>query len=314
MNKKRVMILGVLFGIFLCVLLIGTIYRYHSRTQMKQEETYTIGVVIKSEGSEYWASVTSGMETAAKEKGAELIILAPDSETNGKMQVKLLTDLIQKQVDVLAVSPVDSYDATYLDEAKEHGIPIVAFDTKIRNADVPYIGVDNRKVGEEIAKTVIETIGTEGVVGVVTGNLAQSAHRERQEGFCDYLSHSSQISVAFVESGYSNKLMPEARMSELLSEYPDLDAVFATSGVTALGLVDYLNGQTLPVFTVDAQQDAINAVKNGKITALAAQSGYDIGYKTIQYILEHKRANISEMEDFILDVEILTKDNASDWE
>ncbi len=112
------------------------------------EKPYTIGVVTKSRNSEYWMSVCSGMEKAGKDYGVSVKIISPDSESNDRMQKKMIHDLIRQDVDALAIS---SYDAPYLAEAEEAGIRIVAYDTKILAEGIPYIGIDNRKAGEELA-------------------------------------------------------------------------------------------------------------------------------------------------------------------
>lgn len=58
----------------------------------------------------------------------------------------------------------------------------------------------------------------------------------------------------------------------------------ATSAVTAMGLVDELKDTDIKIVAVDEQEDSLKAVENGQILALAAQSGYEIGYETIHYI------------------------------
>ena len=62
------------------------------------------------------------------------------------------------------------------------------------------------------------------------------------------------------------------------------------------------------VMTVDAQQDALTVVENGEIAALAAQSGYDIGYETVRFIAENKENDEAVLEDRILEADILTED------
>ncbi|MEF9954838.1 MAG: substrate-binding domain-containing protein, partial [Clostridium sp.] len=78
------------------------------------ETPYIVGVVTKSKDSEYWMSVCSGMEKAAKDFGISMMIISPESELDDRVQKKMIHDLIQKGVDALAVSPIQSYDTEYL--------------------------------------------------------------------------------------------------------------------------------------------------------------------------------------------------------
>lgn len=275
---------------------------------------YTIGAVTKSKDSEYWMSVRSGMEKAADELGVCVKLVSPDSESNDKMQKKMIHDLLQEEIDAVAISPVSSYDTSYLGEAEEKGIRVFAYDTKILQKGIPYIGSDNKRTGRELAQIMADRLGNRGTVGIVTGDLRQTAHAERMEGICSYLKEHTDIEIAFVESGYGNLLISDAEISRLFSQHPDVEGVFATSGVTALGIRQYLGDSPVLVMTVDAQQDALNAVKKGELAALAAQSGYRIGYETIRFIVQNrKKDQLEPLKDRILDVEILTKENAGAW-
>lgn len=278
-----------------------------------QTKPYVVGAVTKSADSEYWMSVCSGMEKAATDFGISVIILSPESESDDKAQKKMIHDLIQKGVDALAVSPIQSYDTAYLQEAEEKQIPVVSYDTRIVKEKIPYVGIDNQKVGEELAKTMAQQMGNVGKVGIVSGDLNQAAHKERVDGIRSYLKENTAIQIAFVESGYSNLLMSEKEIARLMQVYADVDGIFVTSAVTALGIMEYMRGTSVRIMTVDAQQDTIEAVKNGDIAALAAQSGYDIGYAVIQYIAEHRGKEIMDSADKILDVEIVTAENIGTW-
>ena len=114
-----------------------------------------------------------------------------------------------------AVSPIRSSDTDYLTEAWEKGIAVVSYDTPIVSDKVPYIGIDNRKAGQELAKAMAKQLGNTGQVGIVTGDLQQESHAERMEGILSYIKEHTGIEVAFVESGYSNRVMEETKITEL---------------------------------------------------------------------------------------------------
>lgn len=296
------------------ILLLGNVSGCMKKAEPESGETpYIVGVVTKSKDSEYWMSVCSGMEKAAKDFGISVMIVSPESELDDRVQKKMIHDLIQKGVDALAVSPIQSYDTEYLKEAEEKQIPVISYDTRIVKDGIPYVGIDNKKVGEELAKTMAEQLGNVGTVGIVSGDFQQTSHKERTEGIRSYIEKNTDIDIAFVESGYSNLLMSEEEISKLMTEHSNLDGIFATSAVTALGIMEYMQNRPVKIMTIDTQRDAIEAVSNGRISALAAQSGYDIGYAAIEYIAEHRDENINEMEDKILDIEIITKENVEQW-
>lgn len=303
---------GILFlGVLCMVLLAGCSNRQET---VSKNDAYVIGVVTKSRDSEYWMSVCSGMEKAADEEGVSVLIVSPDTETDAVLQKKMIQDLLDKKVDALAVSPIDSYsNADYIKKANEMGIPVFAYDTQIADAEVPYIGIDNEKTGWELGKYMAKQLHNKGKVGIISGDLKQMAHAGRIKGFEDYIQKNSDIQVAFVESGYSNLQMSEREITRLMNENPDISGILATSAVTALGIMEYMKGSPVAIVTVDAQEDAIEAVKNGGIAALASQSGYEIGEETVRYIVNHKKGSDQE-DQKILPVEVITNENVEDYQ
>ena len=218
-------------------------------------------------------SVNSGMEAAAAKYDMDVITLAPDSELDREVQEKQVEKLIDQNVDALAVAPIDSYHVPdYLDEIEKKKITAVCFDNGMVGGELPYIGIDNHKTGYQLAQELAEQLDHKGQVGIVAGDLKQKGHRERVEGFEEYMKSEPEMTVKFVESGYAN----------------------------------------LQMSAVDEQEDSLKAVENGQILALAAQSGYEIGYETIHYI-QNLRNGKHLKKKYYLNAEILTQDNVKEY-
>lgn len=274
-----------------------------------EEEKVTIGIVTKSKSSEYWLSVCDGMEDAAEKYHADVIILSPDSETEEDVQKNMIQDLLKKDIQALAVSPIDSYDSEdYIRQAKKKGISVYACDTPIEDSDVPYIGIDNEKLGYELGEKLAEALNHKGKIGVIAGDFNQAGHRMRVTGFEKYMEKEPGITIEMVRNGYSNMCVSQKDVNEILEKYPDLDGIMTTSAVTALGLSEATEGRGISIVSVDAQEDALKAVQDGRIVALGAQSGYQIGYETIRYIVKDLQGE-GTGEDEILDSQVLNTEN-----
>ena len=277
----------------------------------KKTETYkaTIGVVTKSKSSEYWLSVCDGMEDAAAKYNVDVVILSPDAETEESVQKNMIRDLLKTDIQALAVSPINSYDSeTYVEEAREKGISVYACDTPLEESDVPYIGIDNEKLGYELGEKLAEALNHKGNNGVIAGDFQQAGHRMRVTGFEKYMEKEPGINIEMVRNGYSNMRVSQKDVDEILAKYPDIDGIMTTSAVTALGLSEAMEGKGVSIVSVDAQEDALKAVKEGQIVALGAQSGYQIGYETIKYIVNDLEGK-GTGEDEILDSQVLTIEN-----
>lgn len=300
--------------LFLAALSLLCISGCAGRDVREPEQEIIIGVVTKSRNSEYWMSVNAGMEKAAKERNVKTVILSPDTETDKKIQKKMIQDLLKMHVDALAVSPIDSYDnQDYYAQALEMGIPVYAYDTPIADVEVPYIGIDNETVGYELARVLADKMEHKGNIAIIAGSRQQTSHEKRIAGFEKYMEQEPDIHIEVEKSGYSNLRVSEQEMEEIQANYPNLDGIMTTSAVTALGLAEATRGSGIAIATLDDQEDAIRAVEEGRITVLGAQSGYEIGYETVKYIVNDKKG-IKQDREKILDTQILTRENVEDYQ
>ena len=281
---------------------------------ISRTDPYRIGVVTKSRTSEYWMMMQSGMETAARETGAELILFSPESEADQEEQEKLAGSLIRKNVDVLAVAPIDS--ETYPDyrkAAEEKGIPLISYDTPFEDPDIPYVGIDNEKAGYRLAEYLCEALDHHGDIGVISGDTRQLNHRQRVDGIYKYIEKEPNMQVVFVEEGYGNRKLSEKEIHKLQNQYPEIRGIIANSAVAALGLVDEVKDRDILVVSHDAQSDSLEALREGSISALIAQYGYEIGYETILYIdAMYKGEEVPKKK--ILEAELLTGESLEEYD
>ena len=67
----------------------------------------TIGLSISTLNNPFFVTLKEGAEKAAKEAGAELIVV--DAQDDSAKQFSDVEDLIQKKVDILLINPTDSH-------------------------------------------------------------------------------------------------------------------------------------------------------------------------------------------------------------
>ena len=280
---------------------------------VQKEEKYTIGVVTKSSTSEYWMSLCEGAKKASEEYGMDVIFLQPDSETSKEAQIKMVETLAKKKVDIIALSPVDSQNASeYLEAASENNVPVICYDDEFESYEVPYIGIDNEKAGYELMKYLAEQMDHKGEVGIISGRLSQKCHRLRIEGAKRYLEEEPNMKLAYLKSGYSNLQMRENEIDQLKQKYPMVRGVMVTSASTAMGFIDAVSDKDMKIVSVDAQTDALTALKEGRISALIAQSGYEVGYETVRYIAEFRKTEILN-KDKMIEAQLLTLNNVEEY-
>lgn len=250
---------------------------------------HRIVIVTKALDSEFWQTLKSGAEEAARQHpDIELSVLAPEREINIDQQVSILEDQILKKVSALAVVPGGVAEVTpVLDKAKAAGIPVLIVDN-----DTPwpgklcYIGTDNRVGGRLAGDYLVKILEGHGKIAIIRGVLGVVSHDDRVAGFQDAIAQAPGIQLVTIQPANSERALGLTVMENLLTSHPDLNAVFATNDQMALGAMEgvaaqHLSGKIL-VVGFDAGKEAVRAVKSGAISAVIAQYPANMGKQAVE--------------------------------
>lgn len=104
-------------------------------TPAEATEGYTIAMLPKFKGENYFDGCYVGAQKAADELGVTLVYDGPSqSEATNAKQVEILSGFIAADVDAIVVSPCDAEGiSTTLKEAQDKGIKIITFDADTIN-------------------------------------------------------------------------------------------------------------------------------------------------------------------------------------
>ena len=307
---SRWIVLGVWVTVaFLAALFYGQLN--FSARSLPQE--YKVGVVLKAMDSEYWLAVRSRMENTAREKGMRLIVMAPENEAAYAEQEQIVRDLLAADVDALVIAPVDIDRAdVYVGMAAERAVPLLTIDEKI--TDVPYIGSDNYAIGQMAAAYMAEHIPEGGTVGILAGVAQQDAHRQRVAGFRDYVREHGGLRLVAVTMDAAQYREAALQTERMIEEHPNLAGLFVTSAIMSLGAVDTLSAHAAhPVLVgVDTQNDALRALRDGRIDAIISQDGNDTGRMAIEAVSDALAGRTIPANSYITNA-LITAVNAEDY-
>jgi ribose transport system substrate-binding protein len=250
----------------------------------RQQGGYAITLVTKALDSEFWAQVKRGAEEAARlHPEIRLNVLAPAREIYVDQQVNILEDQILKRVSALAVVPGGAQEVIpILDKAHEANIPVVIVDTDVAwPHKVSYVGTDNRFGGRLAGEFIVKALQGKGKVALLTGIPGVRSIEDRQAGCLEVLKASPGIEVAAQQPANSERALALTVMENILTSQPDIDAVFAASDQMALGAIEAIDarGKTgkIAVVGFDAGEEALQAIRNGRIQAAVAQHPFKMG-------------------------------------
>ncbi len=298
--KKRL----VCVFLMVCVLLTGCMPQ---KNNTMEENRKRVIVILKAMDSIHWMEVADGLRQAANDKNISLTILYPKQESDTDTQLDMLQDAMDSQPDALAVAPCDAVAAQeYMVHAREQGIKTMYIDEEV-NAPIgmPYIGSDNTLIGKMAAETLQtqmpEKSGAK--VAVIAGSEEQTTHNRRVEGFEEYIRNHTDFELTEIcRVNNSSSAGARQEMERLAETYPDLDAVFCTSAMMTIGALQQKKRgglDNIRLVGVDTQSDALTAVQDGDILAMVSQNGYEIGYRTIETMVDAMNGKTVEEHTYV---------------
>jgi len=277
-----------------------------------------IAVIVKTVNSTFWQNVQKGADAAMKDASDHTMTFqGPAAESAIADQVNMVENAVNRGVAGIVLAPSDP-DALVpaVKKAWEARIPVVIIDSMLADgADQYYqsfLATDNKKAGELAAQALIEKVGTEGKIAVMSYVAGAGSEIGRVGGFTDYIKANSKLEI--VGPFYSQSQMATAlnQTTDVLAANSDLKGMFGANEPTAIGMGRALkqSGKVGQVVAVgfDGNQDLQEFVKDGTLAAIAVQGSFQMGELGIQTV--SKIINKEKVEKFVdTGVVIVTKDN-----
>nr|2IOY_A Chain A, Periplasmic sugar-binding protein [Caldanaerobacter subterraneus subsp. tengcongensis]2IOY_B Chain B, Periplasmic sugar-binding protein [Caldanaerobacter subterraneus subsp. tengcongensis] len=271
----------------------------------------TIGLVISTLNNPFFVTLKNGAEEKAKELGYKIIV--EDSQNDSSKELSNVEDLIQQKVDVLLINPVDS-DAvvTAIKEANSKNIPVITIDRSANGGDVVcHIASDNVKGGEMAAEFIAKALKGKGNVVELEGIPGASAARDRGKGFDEAIAKYPDIKIVAKQAADFDRSKGLSVMENILQAQPKIDAVFAQNDEMALGAIKAIeaaNRQGIIVVGFDGTEDALKAIKEGKMAATIAQQPALMGSLGVE--MADKYLKGEKIPNFIpAELKLITKEN-----
>eukprot|EP00584_Thalassiosira_punctigera_P010290 CAMPEP_0172545676 /NCGR_PEP_ID=MMETSP1067-20121228/15545_1 /TAXON_ID=265564 ORGANISM="Thalassiosira punctigera, Strain Tpunct2005C2" /NCGR_SAMPLE_ID=MMETSP1067 /ASSEMBLY_ACC=CAM_ASM_000444 /LENGTH=649 /DNA_ID=CAMNT_0013332467 /DNA_START=297 /DNA_END=2243 /DNA_ORIENTATION=+ len=276
-------------------------------------KSYTFAVVPKRINSPYWQVVKSGCEIRAKRltkmlAPANVTCLfvgpskgGPETEVNQKKIVEDLIDGVYGPIDGLALAVVEQPSGRELiARLTQKDIPVVTFDTDAPNSQrLAYIGTDNKAMGREIGRVLLQTNSDGGKFGIIRAGGKNI--QERYEGVREALLNSKWEEVANspLDCG-GNSTLAALQMFELVETNPDIGAILPVGAwpMNEPNIWQNFVDDNRDVITVcgDSLDGQIVLMKMGYANALVGQLPFQMGTFAIDRLLEVRKSQEAGME------------------
>ena len=254
-----------------------------------EPEDITIGLSVSTLNNPFFGQLEDGVVETAEEKGTKVQVV--DAQDDTATQNDDIDDLIQQDVDILLINPVDSDAITpAIEAANAANIPVITLDRSSEGGEVlTLIASDNVEGGEMAADFIIDQVGEDADVVQLEGVPGASAANERGEGFSNVADE--KLNVVESQSANFNRSEGLDVMENILQSHSDIDAVFAQNDEMALGALEALESANLEddviVVGFDGNEDAVEEVEAGRLAATVAQQPYEMGVIGVETVYDY---------------------------
>lgn len=291
MKRKHSVWMMILVAL-MAVSLIGcgtTQSNLENKDTAKPTGKITIGFSVSTLNNPFFVTLKDGADKAAKAAGADLVVV--DAGDNTAKQISDIEDLIQKKVSVLLINPTDSAAVvSAVESANKANIPVITVDRASNGGKVvSHIASDNVKGGSMAADYILKTLGDKGNIVELQGIAGTSAARDRGQGFHNVVDGKAGVKVVASQPADFDRAKGLKVMENILQGNKNIQAVFAHNDEMALGALSAIQAagkNNILVVGFDATDDAVKAVKDGKMAATVAQKPDLIGKTALETALK----------------------------
>lgn len=279
-----------------------------------------VAAVIKGLDNPFFQAMQDGIDATGSELGVDVDVQAAQSITDTTGQADRLTALAQQDFGCYVVNPISGSNLVQgLAQVARQDVPIINIDSPVdadaaeqAGADITtYIGTDNSDAGAQAGQQMIDAVGS-GKVAVVGGIAGDVTSGARVDGFTGAVDGKLEVVQTVAADWERQKALTAA--TDILAANPDLVGFFAANDDMGLGIARAVANAGLTgkvaVISVDGNQEALQAVADGGLTATVAQYPYAIGQMGVEAcVAATQGADLPA--DVTAPVAVVTADNAS---
>ena len=251
--------------------------------EIPEGEKITVGYLAQNETDQFCVFLGKVIMDEAEKYGGQVEVLKSDAQSIAATQVSQCEDMVTRGVDVCIVNAVDEEaSAPGVQAIIDADIPVVLINTTVSNADECecFVGIDDREVGELLAKMVAEELGGKGTVNVVMGLQGHPANEYRVEGVESVLAEYPDITIGAMNAADwdRNKAMNIAE--DWLASGDDIDAILSLNDEMAVSVMNAFESagkDELVIVGADGIDEVLRLIEEGRMYGTVYQDGNSEG-------------------------------------
>lgn len=252
---------------------------------------------VASNVSDFWTIVRRGAAQAEHDlKGVEVQFREPANGTLEEQSIIAKTLLVQG-VKGIAIVPCDpDNEVPFLNQVATKANLVTADVDAPQSKRACYIGTDNYAAGVIAGNEMKRVCPLRGQVALFVGIRTASSASERERGIRDALK-SSRLKIVEVFTDDADRLRAKSNAATALVKYPMLVGMmglWSYNGPQIRSAVQAANKQgKVKIVCFDEEEDTLDGVRKGVISATIVQNPYELGYQSIKVLDQLSRGDRS---------------------
>jgi ribose transport system substrate-binding protein len=280
------------------------------------EDEFTIVVNLKTLSSEYWQTVKSGIDDAAKELGFTIDVQGAAAETEIAEQVQQLETQLAAKPDAIIIAPLDGDAVIGAIESFGYQGLVIFCDTDANyEKKTSFVGTSNQVAAYSGGVYGIKLVGADKAQAlIIYGQEGDNTSNLRKAGYEQALAEASLTPVAML-SGNNTTDGATRVMEDQLIAHPEINLVLCMNDDTAIGALNAVkanNKKGITIIGFDGNQSAIELIATGELAATVAQQPKLMGYLSVMTALKALKGETVE-KNVVVDTVIIDANNYKEF-
>jgi ribose transport system substrate-binding protein len=284
-----------------------------------QKKLDVVAVTVGDLGNPFFVQIAHGAQAAAKKINPSVKFQSESSNYDVNNQTNQMDNFVANGANLILLNAADSKGlAPAVLRAKAAGVTVVAVDVGAEGGVDATVTSNNKQAGQLDGKLVVDRLKGKGQIVIVNGPPV-TAVTDRVAGFLEEIKKSSDIKILSQDQNAGGSRDGGLRvMTDLLTAFPKIDAVFAINDPTAIGCdlaAKQAQRKDFFIVGVDGAPDVVPSLKDkdSLIVASAAQDPYAMAGKAVEIGYDCMSGKKPAQELTLIPVDLITKDNVDQY-
>ena len=284
-------------------------------TVAETKKLNSVALTVGDLGNPFFVQIAHGAETKAKQINDKVKFTSLSSNYDVNNQTNQIDNFISSNVNLILLGAADSKGiAPAVMRAKQAGVTVVAVDVGAEGGVDATVTSNNKQAGTKDGVYVAERLKGKGQIVIVNGPPV-TAVTDRVAGFLEEIKKHPDLKIISQDQNAGGSRDGGLRvMSDLLTAFPHIDAVFAINDPTAIGCdlaAKQAQRKEFFIVGVDGSPDIVPFLKDptSLIAATAAQDPYLMAEEAVKIgydIIEGKKP---KEDPTLIPVGLITREN-----